>query len=127
MNCYIIGLNNMKISDSASRSIFLKSFDRNRQKFDLVSADRIPESHQISLLRKVANADDQLLPTWTAVETIISKNSPDIVITYMESLEYLVSHEEKLDKSSTNNSGQKTNIVETNFMDAYIPEDIYYE
>ena len=42
-------------------------------------------------------------------------------------MEYLVSHTEKLEESSIDNSGRKANEVQTSFLDSYIPDDSHYE
>ena len=103
-------LANMKISDFKSRTAFLEEFNTVLQKFDQVQADKMPPSQKISLLKKVANADNQLLQAWTAVETIISHGSAlCTVTTYEKYLEYLVSHSEKLEESSIDNYGQRVN------------------
>ena len=54
------------------------------------------------------------------------KSSAGTVTTYEEYLEYLVSHTEKLEESSIDNLGRNVNMVETNFMDSYIPDNTYY-
>ena len=95
-------LTNMKISGSASRSIFLKIFDTVIQKFHVVS---IPKSYKVGLLKKATN----LLSTWIVVETIIANMKPDTTTTYGEYMDYLVSHTKKLEENNIDNSGRKVN------------------
>lgn len=116
----------MKITGYEPKITFLKEFDTIIQKFDLVSLDHMPKLHKIRLLKKAIKADTQLISRWTAVETSISKRSLGTALPYVEYMEYLVSHAEKLEESSMVNF-KKANVVETNFMDSYIPEDMYYD
>lgn len=87
----------------------------------------MPESHKTGLLKKAVNANMPLLLAWTAVETVISTNKPGTTTTYVEYMDHLVSHPEKLDESNIDNSDRKVNVVEPNFMDSYIPDDNHYE
>ena len=73
------------------------------------------------------NVDTQLLFACTTVETIISKTKPDMTTIYIECMDYLVSHAEKLDVSNMDNSGKKVSVVETNFMDSYVQDDTHHE
>ena len=74
----------MKVSNSKSRTGFLEVFDTVLEKCDKVPADKMPASQKIGLLKKVANADEQLLQTWIAVETIISYGSVSDTATMYE-------------------------------------------
>ena len=117
----------MKISDSKSRTVFLEEFDTVLEKFGKVSADKIPAYQKIGLFKKAVNADDQLLQAWTAMKTIISHGSASGTVTiYGKYLEYLISHSEKLEESSIDNSGCKVNIADIHFMESYLHEDSYY-
>ena len=56
--------------------------------------------------KSCANADDQLLQAWTPVGTMFSYvSAPGTATTYKKYLEYLVLHSEKLEESSSDNSG----------------------
>ena len=97
-------------------------------KFDNVSANKIPESQKIGLLRKAANADVQLLQAWSSIETIIANGSQSgTAIPYEKYMDYLVSHSEKLEEGAADNSGLKVNVADSHFMDSYLPEDSYYD
>ena len=51
----------MKIAEATSRTAFLEEFDTVLKIFDKVSADKMPPSKMIGLLKQVAHADKQLL------------------------------------------------------------------
>ena len=51
-------ISNMTIATSKSRSDFLEDFDKTLTKFDKVSADKMPESQKIGLLRRAVNANE---------------------------------------------------------------------
>ena len=59
--------------------------------------------------------DNQLLLAWTAVETIISNNSPGTATTYDGSIEYLVSHAEELEESIIDDSRRKAKNGQNQF------------
>ena len=116
----------MKISEAKSQTAFLEDFDTTIEKFDKVSADKMPASQKIGLLKQAVNADKQLLQAWTAVEFIVSHGAtPGTAITYDEYMEYLVSHSEALEVSGVNNSKRRVNVAD--FMDSYDQEDSYYD
>ena len=81
----------MTIASAKSRSDFLEEFDKTLTKFDKVSADKMPESQKIGLLRRAVNANEQLLQAWSTVETIIANgNSAGTPISYATYMDYLV-------------------------------------
>ena len=75
----------MKISEAKSKTAFLEEFDTALEKFDKVSADKMPASQKIGLLKHAVNVDKQLLQAWTTVESIVSHGAtPGKAITYEE-------------------------------------------
>ena len=115
----------MKISESTSQTAFLEVFDTTIEKFDKVSADKIPASQKIGLLKQAFHADKQLLQAWTTVESIVAHSStPGTAITYEKYMEYLVSHSEALEASTADNTKRRVNIAD--FMDSYNQEASYY-
>ena len=48
----------MTIATAKSSSAFLEDFDKSVTKFDKVSADKMPESKKIGLLRRAVNLND---------------------------------------------------------------------
>ena len=115
----------MKMSESESKTAFLEDFDMTIEKFDKVSADKMPALQKISLLKQVVHADKQLLQAWTAVESIVAHGStPGTAITYEKSMEYLISHSEALEASTVDNTKRRVNVAD--FMDSYNQEDSYY-
>ena len=115
----------MKISEPKSHTTFLEDFDTTIEKFDKVSADKMPASHKIGLLKQAVPTDKQLLQVWTVVESIVSHGStPGTAITYEKYMEYLVSHSEVLEASTVDNTKRWVNVAD--FMDSYNQEDSYY-
>ena len=51
----------MKISEATSQTAFLEDFDTAMKKFDKVSADKMPTSQKIGLLKLAVHTDKQLL------------------------------------------------------------------
>ena len=115
-------ISNMTIATSKSRSAFLEDFDKTLTKFDKVSADKMPESQKIGLLRRAVNSNEQLLQAWSAVETIIANgNKPGTVISYETYMDYLVQHSDMLDEGALNNTTLKANRAQSNYMESYEP------
>ena len=86
------------------------------------------ESQKIGLLQRAANADDQLLQAWSAVENIIAKGSASgTAILYQKYMDYLVTHSNRLEEGVINNNALKVNVVDTNCMDSYQPKDSCYD
>ena len=121
-------ISNMTIATSKSRSDFLEEFDKTLTKFDKVSADKMPESQKIGLLRRAVNANEQLLQAWSTVETIIANgNKAGTPISYHTYMDYLVQHSDMLDEGALNNTTLKANKSQSNYMESYEPQDSYFD
>ena len=110
----------MTIATAKSSSAFLEDFDKSVTKFDKVSADKMPESQKIGLLRRAVNSNDQLLQAWSAVETIIANSSTagtSTPISYKKYMDYLVQHADMLEEGAMNNTNRKANKMNTYDMD----------
>ena len=118
----------MTIASSKSRSDFLEEFDKTLTKFDKVSADKMPNSQKLGLLRRAVNANEQLLQAWSAVETIIANgNQAGTPISYKTYMDYLVQHSDMLDEGALNNTTLKANKSQSNYMESYEPQDLYFD
>ena len=88
----------------------------------------MPESQKIGLLHRAVNANKQLLQAWSAVETIIANgNSAGTPISYATYMDYLVQHSDMLDEGALNNTTLKANRAQSNYMESYDPQDLYFD
>ena len=113
-------LSNMTIATAKSSLAFLEDFDKSVTKFNKVSADKMPESQKVGLLRKAVNSNNQLLQAWSAVETIIANSSTtgtNTPISYKKFIDYLVQHANMLEEGAMNNTNRKANKMNTYDMD----------